>query len=67
MTVMRKQRAISQKTVQKERVTVMSTESNDCSVQIESVAVCCSVLQRVAVCCSVLQCVTVCCNEHKEQ
>ena len=30
--------------------------------EIQCVAVCCSVLQCVAVCCSVLQCVAVCCS-----
>jgi len=32
------------------------------SVELQCVAVCCSVLQCVAVCCSVLQCVAVCCS-----
>jgi len=33
-----------------------------CLVEIQCVAVCCSVMQCVAVCCSVLQCVAVCCS-----
>jgi len=32
------------------------------AIELQCVAVCCSVLQCVAVCCSVLQCVAVCCS-----
>jgi len=31
-------------------------------IELQWVAVCCSVLQCVAVCCSVLQCIAVCCS-----
>ena len=44
------------------QVHACSVNRIDCQVQIQRVAVRCSVMQCVAVCCSVMQCVAVCCS-----
>jgi len=44
------------------RQTSLAQSDSQVTLEIECVAVCCSVLQCVAVCCRVSQCVTVCCS-----